>query len=160
MLLVKWCAVEIKIRASVEADILKLKDHLRDEDKQEVLAAGNETCEYALRQSFARSTVRLSLDINGDLSAMFGIVPDSLLGHSANVWMLGAPGMKRIRKTFVKKSREMIADFVRMYPVLWNVVDSRYVSSIRWLKSCGAQFSNNPIKIGGVDFYRFEIRGA
>lgn len=140
------------------SDIEALKDRLRGSDEKEVIAAGNENGEDALRQSFARSTLCYSVDIDGVPSAMYGIVPESLVGESANVWFLGSPEMSRIKKTFVKVSRKVIADFLLEYPRLWNVVDGRYVSAIRWLESCGAVFSKEPVMLGGVGFYRFTIR--
>lgn len=150
----------VSIRESVEADIAALKDRLREADEKEVIAAGNENGEDALRQSFSRSTLRFTVDIDGHPVAMFGIVPESLVGESANVWFLGAPEMSKIKKTFVKLSRKIIADFLVFYPVLWNDVDARYVSSIRWLKSCGANFFETPVNRGGFDFMRFVIRRA
>lgn len=151
--------MKIEIRESVESDIEALKNRLREADAKEVIAAGNQDGEHALRQSFTRSTLRYTVDIDGVPAAMWGIVPESLVGEAANVWFLGAPEMSQIKKTFVKMSRRVIADFLVYYPVLWNAVDCRYVSAIRWLKSCGAQFAD-PVKVGDVEFARFIIRRA
>ena len=150
--------MEIKIRESVESDITSLSHRLREADEKEVIAAGNQDGEHALRQSFARSTLRYTVDLDGHPVAMYGIVPESLVGEAANVWFLGAPEMSRIKKTFVKLSRKVIANFLLEYPRLWNIVDARYVSSIRWLESCGAVFHKEPIMMGGVEFYGFTIR--
>ena len=150
--------MQIEIRESVESDIAALRGRLRDADEKEVIAAGNKDGEDALRQSYARSTLRYTVQLDGAPVAMYGIVPESLVGEAANVWFLGAPEMSRIKKTFVKVSRKVIADFLLEYPRLWNVVDSRYVSAIRWLESCGAVFHKEPIMLGGVEFYGFTIR--
>lgn len=150
--------MEIKIRESVESDIAALSGRLRDADEKEVVAAGSKDGEDALRQSFARSTLRYTVQLDGTPVAMYGIVPESLVGEAANVWFLGAPEMSQIKKTFVKISRKVIAEFLLEYPRLWNVVDGRYVSSIRWLESCGAVFRKEPIMLGGVEFYGFTIR--
>lgn len=90
---------------------------------------------------------------------MFGIVPDTLIGSSANVWFLGADEMSGIKKTFVKMSRQFIDVFLDQYPLLWNFVDARYTSSIRWLKACGASFEK-VLNINGNEFHSFVIRRA
>lgn len=156
----RWYRVEIRIRPAQDSDIAALKDRLREADAQEVIAEGNESTEHALRQSISRSIVSYCVDIDGVPSAVWGIVPDSLLGDSANVWFLGAPEMSKIKKTFMRVSRQVIAEFLISFPVLWNHVDARYTKTFRWLKSCGAQFSQTPIRLGGVDFYPFVIRRA
>ncbi len=148
----------VVVRDAVEADIAVIGRRLRDADEKEVIAAGNKNGEDSLRQSFARSEMRYSVDIDGAPVAMFGIVRDSILGGSANIWFLGCPELARIKKTFVRLSRHFIARFLKKYGRIWNVVDSRYTSSIRWLESCGAVFHKEPIMMGGVEFYGFTIR--
>lgn len=147
------------VREARDSDVQSLGHRLREADEKEVIASGNENGEAALRQSAARSTLCYTVDIDGTPVAMFGIVPQSLVGESANVWFLGAPEMSRIKKTFVKRSRQVIARFLVEYPVLWSAVDCRYVSSISWLRSCGAQFGP-AVKMGDTHFLPFVIRRA
>ncbi len=156
--MIKYERNGIVVRASRESDVAALSGRLRDADEQEVIAAGNVNGEACLAQSFARSSLRYTVALGELPVAMFGIVPDEDSDRSANVWFLGAPEMSRIKKTFVKLSRKFIADFLVEYPVLWNAVDARYVSSIRWLESCGALFHPYPIELNSVPFYRFVIR--
>lgn len=149
----------IEVRPSVESDIHALKDRLRREDAEEIFAAGNADSQAALAQSFSRSSACYTVGLDGVPVAMFGIVPDSLLGHSANVWFLGAPEMARIKKSFVRESRRFIATFLSQYPELWNCVDARYKNAVKWLVACGADFESS-IYLGrdGVRFYRFTMR--
>lgn len=150
----------IVVRTSCASDIQSLKNRLREADEKEIIAAGNASSEEVLCQSFARSTLRYTVDIEGVPVAMFGIVPDSILGRRANVWFLGAPEMTRIKKTFVRLSRHFIGEFLSQYPELWNMVDSRYERTLRWLESCGAVINAKPIMLGDVPFYGFTIRRA
>lgn len=150
--------MEIEIRESRESDITELKDRLREEDTKEVIADGHADAESALRYSFARSTLRLSVVLDGAVVAMLGLVPDSLLGQSANVWFLGADDLKRMKKTFVRFSRQAIENFLLRYPLLWNYVDARYTKTISWLKSCGALFSEQAFEKNGQEFYLFVIK--
>lgn len=147
----------VKIRKSKRRDIRKLSGRLREADAQELLAAGNTSIESALAQSFSSSTHRRTIELDGVPVGMFGIVPETLIGDIANVWLLGTPELAQIKKTFVRQSRRVIAEFLLHYPVLWNVVDVRYVSAIRWLESCGAVFDEGSAIPG---FRRFSIRRA
>ena len=147
----------VKIRKSKSRDIRKLSGRLREADAQELLAAGNASVESALADSFHSSTLRRTIELDGVPVGMFGIVPETLLGDIANVWLLGTPELAQIKKTFVRQSRRVIAEFLLHYPVLWNVVDCRYVSAIRWLESCGAVFDEGSAIPG---FRRFSIRRA
>lgn len=148
----------VVVRDAVEEDVAALSGRLRDADEKEVVAAGNKDGEESLRQSFARSEVRYTVDIDGLPVGMFGVLRGSILGGDANVWFLGTPELGRIKKTFVRLSRKFIDEFLVQYCVLWNLVDSRYTSSIRWLKSCGAVFNKEPIIMNGQPFYTFVIR--
>lgn len=149
----------VVVRVSRESDIAALSGRLRDADEKEVIAAGNESGGACLESSFARSTLRYTVDLQGVPVAMFGIVPDSILGPSANVWFLGAPEMSHMKKTFMRLSLPYIRHFLTQYSRLWNTVDARYEKSLSWLKFCGAEFLP-AIQINGFDFIPFVIRRA
>lgn len=150
----------VVVRASVEADITALKNRLREADEKEIIAAGNADGEEVLSQSFTRSSMRYTVDIEGIPVAMFGVVPDTF-SRTANVWFLGAPEMSLIKKTFVRMSRYFITKFLAQYPGgIWNLVDCRYEITFRWLESCGAEFNPKTIVLNGVEFRSFIIRGA
>lgn len=152
----------ILIRRAEPGDVTQLKDKLRGHDAEEVIASGYESPEAALSASLARSTCAFAVELDGIPVALFGVVPDTMLGHSAVVWFLGSEAMARIKKSFVRKSRIAIREFLKLYPVLWNIVDARYSTAISWLESCGAKFDRERPVIGpsGHPFYKFVIREA
>lgn len=147
----------VKIRKAKSRDIRKLSGRLREADAQELLAAGNESVEGALAYSFKAASHCRTVEIDGLPVALFGVTPETLIGDQACIWFLGTPELARIKKTFVRQSRRVIAEFLLHYPLLWNVVDVRYVSTIRWLESCGAIFDEGSAIPG---FRRFSIRRA
>lgn len=146
----------IAIREAVLDDAEALKDSLRDQDVAEVMASGS-TPEEALRHSIEKSSMAYAIEYNGVVVGAFGIVPDTLIGASAIVWLLGTPELSRIKKSFVRLGDAMIAGFLLRYPILHNIVDARYKQAIRWLKHCGAVFAEKPVDIGGNWFYHFSI---
>lgn len=145
------------IRKAVESDIAAIKDKLRREDEEEVIASGYPSAEAALAQSFERSALRFTAEIKGVPVAMFGLAPESLVGEKAVVWLLGCPEMAKVKKSFVKLSRVIIKEMFQRYPVLFNLVDARYGSTIRWLESCGAEFGP-VVKINDKNFVPFTLR--
>lgn len=151
--------MDIQVREAVEADIESIKNRLRRLDAEETIASGYKSPEECLRGSFSRSSMRYCVVLEGTPVALFGIVPDTLLGPSANIWFLGADGMSRIRKSFVKQSRLVIREWLKRYPILWNYIDARYRSSLVWIRSCGAEFGPE-FKIQDHPFIPFVIRRA
>lgn len=147
------------IRDAVPNDIEEIAINMRRQDAEEAAAAVAQTPSQALAGGLAASTLCLTAERHGVPLAMFGVVPDALLGSRAIVWMLGAEPLGRIKKTFVRVSRKVIAMFLERYPELYNYVDARYAGSVRWLKSCGAVFED-PVGCGvrGEAFQRFVLR--
>jgi len=129
----------IMVRSSIEQDIGRMKNSLRESDIQEVYAAANLTPEQALRFSYESSSMCLTVEKNKEPIAMFGISPATLISNTGSIWLLSTDGIKSIRKSFIKKSRWFINIMLSQFPLLENYVDARNKLSIRWLKWCGAK---------------------
>lgn len=147
---------QISIRESVPDDINSLSSSLREPDRLEVLAGGLTPFE-ALTESYKASSIRLSLLFNDKVIGMFGIVPKSLLGQEATIWLLTAPEIEQMKLSFVKLSKMYVKLFLEQYPVLENWVDGRYIQAIKWLKLLGAEFDWAQT-LNGVEFHHFTIR--
>jgi hypothetical protein len=94
-------------------------------------------------------------DVNGEVFGFWGLIPPSLCSDRAYLWFMHTEALIRHTFTFVRKSRDVTAELLRHYPILvghGRVSDSR---SLRWLRWCGAQFSD---PIG--ELVPFEIRRA
>lgn len=146
----------VTIREACEADIDALKHRLREADEKEVIAT-DENPEQALRESYARSRLRYCVDIDGIPCGLFGLVPDENNADSARAWFLGAPEMSKIKKTFVTLSRYFVNIFLGYYPQVWNIVDLRYVASVKWLNHLGVDWGDTA-EIKGVPFRAFRFR--
>lgn len=147
------------IRTAVEGDIVPISKSIRREDAEEVLAEGCSSIEDALARSFAASTLCLSFERDGVPLAMFGLVPDALAGASARVWMLGAEGIRAVRKSFLRLSISVRDMFLDRYPILWNRVDTRYTGALRWIEFCGGEMlETEMVGPGRIPFTTFIIR--
>lgn len=130
----------INIRKAHFVDIVAISGRLREQDEKEIIEAGNSSVAESLRYSLSRSLVSYCVDIDGIPQALFGLVPDSLLGETACVWFLGTKEMSKIKKSFVKKSREVVNYWLTQYSILWNIFPKSYVETCRWLSAMGAEF--------------------
>ena len=88
---------------------------------------------------------------------MFGLVEHNK--NLANIWLLGTPGLAKIKKSFIILSVEIIKEFLAEYPTLWAQVDRRYQKTFRWLKWLGG-VAGGDYKLNGVDFNNFVFRRA
>ncbi len=71
---------------------------------------------------------------------MFGVVPKTILGGTATVWLLGSPEIMKIQRVFAKQSNYFIDLFLSHFSCLENFVDVENEQSIKWLKWLGAVF--------------------
>jgi hypothetical protein len=148
---------DVVVRDAVGSDVALLKGRLRRKDAEEVLALGADV-ESELAESFARSRQRYTIERRGVPLAMFGILPETVLGDRAVVWLLGTDDLAQIKKTFVRGTGIFLRRFLEEYPVLYNAVPASYTQAIRWLTAFGARFEPAaPLGPRGELFRRFVI---
>lgn len=136
------------------SDIDELVEHMRDQDVVEVTELGA-TPEYAVQQSFQNSHKKFSVRLNtGELVCSFGV--GSVTDDIGMVWLLGTKHIKKIRKTFLKHSRDWLAHLMVGYDFVYNVVHIGNTTSVKWLKWLGAVFLGEPAP---ANFQYFRIGG-
>ena len=127
--------MKIEVRPATEEDARFVGAHLRESDRQEVLALGLGPVE-AVTVSFAGSDVCLAGCIDGVPALIFGLgLP--LLGEAGEIWALGTPACGRAPVAMVKLGRVAIAEFLKVCPALENWCDARYDKTHRWLRLLG-----------------------
>lgn len=72
--------------------------------------------------------------ISGDLVAVWGVIPQSVLSDSGHLWSWAKPG--RYRKTFIRASRQVVLGLLRDYPTLVGICSG----DRHWLAWLGAEF--------------------
>jgi len=126
------------VRDSEITDVFELAVNLRKKDIAEIYKSHHKTPEAALLEGYTNSIVCLTIERNEKAIAMFGIVPATILGNTAAIWLLGSPEIEKIQRVFIKHSRKFIGMFLGYYPYLENWVSCENILSIKWLKFCGA----------------------
>lgn len=137
-------------------DASTIAPHLRDADKNEIIASSGPNIEQAILSSIVSSeahTVCLP-----DLSpiCIFGI-GDDMQGNGIP-WMIGTDEMIKHRKALIRDARKWINDQLEVYPLLYNYADGRNTVHLNWLRRVGFTISPLAEYIGvdrEVPFYLF-----
>lgn len=152
-------AVDIEIRLATPDDVEQLIVDLREADRQELIASGENPAE-AVRRSVRESVWAVAIRFDGVLASLTGLAPiDGLLGSRASPWMLGTPHVDKYPSMIVRIGRWYCGVMLEQYPHLLNFVDARNTRSIRWLRRLG--FTIHPAYVFGGrshPFHLFEMR--
>lgn len=147
------------VRDAKLEDIDYLAMHLREEDKKEIWRSHHQTPQTALLEGFNNSTLCLAVEYKRNPIGMFGVVPQTILGRKAAIWLLGSPEIEKIQRAFLKQSRRFINLMLDYYPFLQNWVDAENLKSIQWLKWLKADIEEPaPYGVEGALFRYFQFR--
>ena len=146
-------------RKSILSDVVELAANMRQEDKEEVLAYSGSSPQEALFYCFFNSKPCMTMvGRKGNLMGMYGVVPCS--PKVGRIWMLGHKTMindyKDVRD-FLKYSPIELQKFHCNYPLLYNYVDERNTTHIKWIKWMGFSIIKKHATFGaaGLPFYEF-----
>lgn len=130
--------MSLHVRPATDDDIVRLAPRLREADRQESLATLGEPL-LALRVSRELSTETLTVAMGTEPLAMFGWVAEDI---AAQVWMVGSNALLANGRTrfFLHAARRWTNDLQERFPLLWNTIDARNTTHIRWLKWMGFTF--------------------
>ena len=114
----------------------RMAPFMRKEDRAEVSALGYTPVE-ALRASLAGSEVAETAVLGDSVVAMWGVAPQTQLGHKAFVWMLGTDLVPKHPRELLRGSKSFLEHIHQQYPLLECLVDTRYTKAVRWIKWMG-----------------------
>lgn len=129
-----------KLRATIRQDPVRLGCWLRAADAAECHALGLGRIE-ACYESWRRSDFATTLLIDGEVAACAGLVLDrptsALAPRSAQVWLLTSVVVDAAPMAFHRAMKQLLAGAAAHADLLWQHVDARYESSLRWLARLG-----------------------
>lgn len=150
-------AAEFGARRATPADAVDLAPRLRRSDVEEIWAASASGPNDALLRAVEAGGWAGTVD--GQVEAIFGVAPLTLLGGVGCIYLLGSDAIERHAVPFLRLSRRYVGAMREDYAVLTNWVDARNETSIRWLRWLGfAIMSPAPFGPFGLPFHRFEMR--
>jgi hypothetical protein len=141
------------------AHAVAVAERMRAADRAEVWALGRHSPVQAVVRSIAVSAESWAFVADGVPLALFGVAP--VVGHPGvgSPWLLGADGVERHVRPFLALGREFVARWLVAYPRLYNCVDARNRSSVRWLSALGFAFHPPiPVGPGQQPFLPFDMR--
>lgn len=136
-------------------DAVYIAENLKQNNRQEVLAAIGDNCLSDIMRSMEASDMLGCFKHNGTPLAIYGVIPDTVMGGTGIAWLLftaEAMNHKVVGRYTKRGLRAIMAKYERVY----NWVDTGNKDIIRWLKWLGAEFKG-PFKRGiyGIEHYYF-----
>ena len=126
-----------------------LLDGLREQDHNELVAAGHSNPADVLRDSVALSTLCCTITVQGVPAGVFGVAQHS----EPNVgvpWMLGSDRILGARRELLRQAPLYVALFLNYFPTLVNAVHVENTISVRWLARMGFTFGEELERPGGL----------
>jgi hypothetical protein len=129
----------IFVRPATLADAQDVAARLREEDRQEVLAAGGMDPRIVLPAYImeGREVYAAGIESIGRAEVLFGCDPVTGEPQIGVIWLLSTPVLYDYRREFLVTSKRLFAEYHERYELLTNFVDERNVRHIKWLKWLG-----------------------
>lgn len=139
-------------------DIDELVARMRQQDVDEVRAAGHTDLREVVADGVNRSVLCWTARIDGEVAAIFGVAPAGTLTSAHGVpWLLGTDLIPRHRRILVRHAAAYIERMLALYPRLFNAVHVDNTVAVRWLQHMG--FTLHPaveVETGAM-FHPFEM---
>lgn len=150
---------DVLIRPTEPGDAERLYANLRAADRAECEAYGERDLEAVLRSSVERSVLCWTGIVNGELAAILGVTPLSILSGIGSPWMLGTEVLDRHSRILIRHTPQYIARMLEAFPHLVNFVHTKNTTSVRWLRRLGFVL-HDPVPYGarGELFHFFEMK--
>lgn len=129
-------AVTYTLAPATQSDVLDLIPRLRDADRREVLAFGQEPLQ-ALLESLSQSSEAYTVRAGGEMMCMTGVCPMTAIGQTGVPWLLGTDLVRQHARYFMAQSRRLISRWLAIFPVLENRVPTDYAETLRWARWLG-----------------------
>ncbi len=145
----------VKIRKSIEADILPIAVNMRKDDVKEVWDAYLVSPYMALRKGLTAKGNAWTILVNNKPIGMVGVTERTLLSNTGTPWLLGTDDLIEDKKLFFKVSKIVLKNMSIGYKYLENYVSIENKASLMWLKHLGFIIGEDIKGITGVIFKRF-----
>jgi len=135
------------------SDVDYLSDNIRYMDNLECHSVGL-TPHKAMMLGLIEDDITFTVIArSGNPMAMFGAGESN---GNAYIWLLGTDEIKDNRYDFLKATRKWVGIISKPYDAVCNYVHADNEVAIKWLKFCGAKFSDN-LSFNNEPFQRFTI---
>lgn len=119
-----------------------IADNMRQEDVDEVRAAGSRSPMGSLVRGVKESKTTVVVEYQGVPMVIFGLVPYGLLSGTASPWMLGTDQVVKHKREIVGYTRQVIDAMLLEYSKLVNFAHVKNEPSIKLLSGLGFTFDD------------------
>ena len=148
----------VEVRPVQPGDTDALAASLRQQDQDELTAAGWPDHLRIIQVSVSRSDWARTATVDGQVACIFGVAPmGGLLDPRGVPWMLGTDLVPQNRRTLARLAPVYIRAMLQMYPHLLNTVHARNTLAVRWLARAGFTL-HAPHDHNGEPFQLFEMK--
>lgn len=149
---------EVEIVEANAGHAMLLAARLRQQDRAELIAAGEGDAVAAIFEGIERSDWAFAVFVDGELACVFGLAPHQGMRRCGVPWMLGTPLLERRRRFLARLAPAYIARMLLAYPRLFNAVHARNAVAVRWLRHIGFHVhESRPHSKTGEPFHPFEM---
>lgn len=141
---------------ATQAHVAQMLPHVRQDDRNEVMAAGGMPIETVLPGCVAESEMAWSGMVDEQVACIFGVTGASILSETGYPWLIGTDLIEQHAKAFLRRNKQMVRTMLERYPRLENYVDVRNATSIQWLKWLGFSMQEPaPYGVYRMQFMKF-----
>lgn len=128
---------EVQIVPARPEHIPVLVDAIRPAARDQIAAVEGIGPAEVLARNLAASDRAWAGWIGGDIAAMWGVVPLTLLSDTAAPWLIGGHGIDRHPIAFLRQSRAVINEMQRGYELLRGFVRVGHARALAWARWLG-----------------------
>lgn len=145
---------DIQLIGASAAHVGRIAHRLRADDLREVTAT-DRSAKTALRLSLGLSSWAITVLLDGDPHAMFGVSCVSIIEDKGRPWFLGSDKVYDHPRQMLGMGRRIIARMHESFRYLENIVSQENVRAIRMLRAWGFTVGGDVMMIGNVPFVLF-----
>jgi hypothetical protein len=110
--------------------------------------------EDLIRGAIVRSSDTWAGTVNGEVACVWGLIPPTILGDKAYLWLITTDLVDQHPFCFVRHSQIAVQELLKQYPIIYGHVIPSNERGMRWLKWLGARITKMP------KIYDFELRAS
>ena len=144
---------------ATQAHVHAAIDGMRDDERAQLWAGFRWTPAEAVWRCVEESAQTWAAIVDGEVMAVFGVVPHSTLLRIGIPWLATTAAVERHPKTFYRLCRAILPGFREKWPTLIGAISQRHERSLAWARHLGFDIGE-PIPTGpdGAPFHRVELR--
>lgn len=152
----------IRIIDAAPEHLAGLLPRMRRADWFELFHACGIPPDAALWEAFAKSLRRRAALRDGQVLALWGVVPFAGYEGAGVPWFVAADGVEREARAFATHARQEVAQLMDGFTLLVNMVSAEHGAAVRFLDWCGFDVAETAEPFGplGRPFYRFTMQAG